>query len=189
MSINVYDNFLSLKDSKFTIDFCRNSPYYYGEQDIDNVEEDIFNAKYCTGLVHDVYCHINKFSINPNICKVGEENTSIEIFNLFSTTIEEKFPEYKPENVTRLYVNCFAPSENPYFHSDGKTGTTFLYYPNLNWNLDDGGETQFFIDGNLYAVAPIPNRLIYFDANIMHKATTFRDRHRFSIAIKYNITD
>jgi hypothetical protein len=89
--------------------------------------------------------------------------------------------------MTRFYINCFAPSENPYFHTDGQVGTTFLYYPNLSWDLDDGGETQFVIANELYGVLPIPNRMIYFDANIFHKATSFRNEHRFSVAVKYNM--
>jgi Rps23 Pro-64 3,4-dihydroxylase Tpa1-like proline 4-hydroxylase len=89
-----------------------------------------------------------------------------------------------------MYINCFAPSENPYFHIDccdekDDNEVTFLYYPNETWDLDDGGETQFFINERIYGVAPIPNRLIYFNANILHRATSFRDRHRFSIALKY----
>ena len=83
-----------------------------------------------------------------------------------------------------MYVNCFAPSETPYFHTDGK-GITFLYYPNLEWNLQDGGETQFYVDGNILGVPPLPNRLVMFDGEIVHRATSFRDRYRFTVAIKY----
>ena len=46
-------------------------------------------------------------------------------------------------------------------------------------------ETQFYIDGEIRGVVPISNRMVYFDANILHRATTFRDRHRFTVAIKY----
>ena len=66
-------------------------------------------------------------------------------------------------------MNCFAPSETPYFHTDGK-GITFLYYPNLEWNLQDGGETQFYVDGNILGVPPAPNRLVMFDGEIVHRA-------------------
>ena len=84
-----------------------------------------------------------------------------------------------------MYINCFAPSENPYFHIDGESGMTLLYYPNIEWSINDGGETQFYIDENIYGITPIPNRMVIFDASIFHRATTFRNTHRFTVAIKY----
>ena len=64
-------------------------------------------------------------------------------------------------------------------------GITFLYYPNWEWELQEGGETQFYIDGNILGVPPVPNRLVVFDGMIQHRATSFRNKHRFTIAIKY----
>jgi hypothetical protein len=109
------------------------------------------------------------------------------MFDLFSSSIESQFPEYKSKDITRIYINCFAALEKSYFHTDGEVGTTFLYYPNETWDLDDGGETQFFIDERLYGILPIPNRLVAFNASLLHKATSFYDRHRFSVAIKYGV--
>jgi hypothetical protein len=69
---------------------------------------------------------------------------------------------------------------------DGPPGEiTFLYYPNICWNLNDGGETQILVDDQIYGILPIPNRIIKFDASLLHRATAFRDTHRFSVAIKY----
>jgi hypothetical protein len=50
-----------------------------------------------------------------------------------------------------------------------------------------GGETQFVIDDEIKGVFPIPNRMVMFNANILHRATTFRSRHRFTLAIKYGL--
>ena len=84
-----------------------------------------------------------------------------------------------------MYINCFAPSENPYFHVDGD-GLTFLYYlTNHKWRADDGGETQFLIDDTIKGVLPISNRLVGFDGNILHRATPFRFDHRFTLAAKF----
>ncbi len=188
MLINVYDDFFSPEDFKFIVEYCKNASYYYGEYDN---EPEVFDEKYCTGLVHELYYYTDELPLKESTYQSGGGHNKFinqqKLFELFSDSIEKKLPEYKSSNITRLYINCFAPSENPYFHTDGKSGTTFLYYPNLSWDLDDGGETQFFIDGELYGVAPIPNRMVCFDANILHKATSFRNKHRFSIAIKYNI--
>ena len=109
---------------------------------------------------------------------------SEKIYSLFESKLSV-VPFIKGRELYRMYVNCFAPSENPYFHTDGEDGYTFLYYPQKDWKLDDGGETQFIIDNNLYGILPEPNRMIMFEANIPHRATTFRDRYRFTVAIKY----
>ena len=84
-----------------------------------------------------------------------------------------------------MYINCFVPGENPYYHIDGE-GLTFLYYPNLDWDVQQGGETQFYIDENIYGIIPKPNRMVVFDGMILHRATSFRNQHRFTVAIKYS---
>ena len=55
----------------------------------------------------------------------------------------------------------------------------------MNWDLQEGGETQFYINDDIYGITPVPNRIVIFSANIKHKATTFRNNYRFTVAIKY----
>lgn len=156
--IEVTDNFLSQEEFNFVLEYCKSSVYTYGEADDENRPP--------TGMVYNI----------------SETET---IYNLFETKTKQFVTNLK---LYRMYINCFAPSENPYFHTDGSNEeVTFLYYPNETWDLDDGGETQFFIDERLYGIVPIPNRLVAFNAGLLHKATSFYDRHRFSIAIKYGI--
>jgi hypothetical protein len=167
--INVYDNFLSEIEHQFIIDYCHSASYFYGETDSDTTPP--------TGMIHEIYNQSKnflRFEDTENFFKIFES----KIKDNFSSVIETK-------NLYRMYINCFAPSENPYFHVDGD-GYTFLYYPNESWDINEGGETQFFIDGGFYGVLPVPNRLSYFNAGILHKATAFRDRHRFTVAIKYS---
>ena len=44
---------------------------------------------------------------------------------------------------------------------------------------------QFLIDDEIRGIPPFPNRLVCFDSNILHRATTFRDKFRFTLALKY----
>jgi hypothetical protein len=152
------DNFLSAEEHLKVIEHCLSCLYVYGESDDYGLPP--------TGMISQVQARD-------------------EIFDMFKTKLKEKCSLLKEMSFYRMYVNCFAPNENPYFHVDGK-GLTFLYYASdVNWDVQDGGETQFHLDGNIYGVSPIPNRLVMFDGMILHRATTFRDRHRFTIAIKY----
>ena len=47
------------------------------------------------------------------------------------------------------------------------------------------GETQFLIDKEIRGILPYPNRMIQFDASIQHRATSFTNTHRFTLAVKY----
>ena len=154
--IEIYDDFLSSDLQNFVWEYCIESSYTYGEYDTPETPP--------TGMVHEI-----------------EGN---DIYKLFYEKTKDLIP--KNFNLYRMYVNCFAPSECPYFHTDGE-GITFLYYPQHTWDIDMGGETQFVIDDEIKGIFPIPNRLVMFDGNILHRATTFRSRHRFTLAIKYGL--
>ena len=165
--ITILDDVFDKEEYEYIRSYCENVSYAYGETDTEDGP--------VTGLVHEV--------LDVNNINSG----AIELYKLFENKLIQCFPDVRDREPYRMYINCFANSENPYFHEDspGDPGITFLYYPTINWQLNDGGETQFFIDGHFYGVAPKPNRLVAFDALLTHRATTFRDRHRFSVAIKY----
>lgn len=153
--IKVIDNFLIPDQRDFVIEYCETALYSYGEYDREGLP--------FTGMVSEI-------------------DETKDIYELFRYKTQHLVSDLE---LDRMYVNCFAPSENPYFHTDGEDGITFLYYPDQGWKLDDGGETQFYINGEIRGITPESNRMVYFDASILHRATTFRDRHRFTIAIKY----
>jgi Rps23 Pro-64 3,4-dihydroxylase Tpa1-like proline 4-hydroxylase len=154
--IEIVDRFLSKEEFDYVLNYCESASYTYGEVDSYGLPP--------TGMVHQI--------------------SEIEdIYKLFKSKTEKLVSGIE---LYRMYINCFAPSENPYFHTDGDRGDiTFLYYPTTRWELNDGGETQFVVNNEIYGVTPVPNRMIYFDASVLHRATAFRNKHRFTIAIKY----
>jgi len=103
------------------------------------------------------------------------------------------FPRIKNWDLNKYYlcktvVNLFIPGETPNFHKDLLDGITILYYCNLNYDVDDGGETYFInMDDNttLTGIMPIPGRFVIFDGNILHRASSFNNKHRFTIALQY----
>lgn len=157
MNIEIVDNFL--EDPNEIIHFCKNSKYTWGHGDKP--------GKPKTGMV-------SKLTVDcPEIKKMLEK-------------IFELKPEFKTKKIKKIYINCFAPSEQPYFHIDAYSGTTMLYYVNEKYDIDENGETQFLgQDDIIYGIRPKPNRLVIFDSNITHRATSFRSTHRFSIAFKF----
>lgn len=157
MEIRYEDNFLSQEDYENVVDYCLNAKYSYGESDDIN------------------------FPVTGMVCNIQSDES---IYQLFEQKLLEKCSFLKNMNLYRMYVNCFSPNENPYFHTDGD-GLTFLYYSNDEWNVQEGGETQFYVNDDIYGVTPIPNRLVMFDGMTLHRATSFRSRYRFTVAIKY----
>lgn len=182
-SITVINNFLSKEEHQIVQDYCYSAQYFYGEAD--NYHK-VLEYQYFTGLVHEIFSskRNNNFSLYTDEI---ENAICQQVYTIFDDKIKKQFPEMANYKLYRMYVNCFSPNENPYFHIDGETGHTFLYYPQDDWKLDDGGETQFFIDESIHGVLPLPNRIVKFDACIKHKATSFRNRHRFTLAVKYGV--
>lgn len=99
----------------------------------------------------------------------------------------------------RTYVNRFAPMEENGYHNDN-TAKTVLFYFNLGWDLDEGGETKFSIDAQdlegietkgaedfpvILSIAPIPNRMVIFNGDLIHSASPFKHHSRFTLAMKF----
>lgn len=156
--INYSDNFFTQKEQEIIYEYCIRAKYSYGEQDNDDGP--------VTGMVHDI------------------PETEF-IYKLFSKTLYDRVEFIRDMNLYRMYINCFSPYERSDFHTDGE-GYTFLYYPDPEiYEVNEGGETQFIVDDNIMGVLPISNRMVVFDGTIIHRATPFRSRHRFTVAIKY----
>ena len=157
-SINIIDDFFSYEDFLDINNVCNNAEYLFGTKDYGN------NSP--TGMTHPV---------QPNT----------KMYDLFKSSTQKFVDDHLIFH--SIIINCFAPSENPYFHPDfdQKGCITFIYYPNTEWDMDWGGETQLLIDGEIRGIIPKPNRMAYFDSTIWHKATPFRDNYRFTVAIKY----
>jgi len=156
----ISDNIFSVEEFKNILYYCRKCSYSYGERDDPNTPP--------CGMVHNI-------------------SKNEYIYKLISGKIEnELYPDAGKLTLYRMYINCFSPADKPYFHTDGLSGLTFIYYANdEEWGVNAGGETQFYIDGMLTGVPPIRNRMVMFDSNQLHCATSFRNHYKFSIAIKY----
>lgn len=163
-NVMVSDDYFTKLEHQFIYNYCLTCQYSYGEVDSSETPP--------TGLVHNI----------PE---------THEIYPLIEYRIKKSMADEASKFLLyRMYINCFAPSENPYFHTDGKErDLTFLYYPNIDWEVNEGGETQIYNGDVINGYPPIPNRMILFDASLLHRATCFRSTHRFTIAIKYELLD
>jgi len=92
----------------------------------------------------------------------------------------------------RAYVNSSVYGDMYYAHRDCSTHrnhVTILYYVNLNWQIDWGGETIFYDDNNeaQLVVTPRAGRMVISRGAILHRGTVpTRACHeeRYTIAYK-----
>lgn len=150
--------------------------------------------------VHSIYSEVTSLSyrffetddqngkVTGSSCKLSNGSFTL---HLLTKTLINIFPEF-PEQYTldRAYVNCFVPGENPCFHRDSNISEdrTLIYYANplFDYDIDEGGTTDFLDAENrqLKSVFPIAGRICIFDSSIYHKANSFRDAHRYTVALK-----
>jgi 2OG-Fe(II) oxygenase superfamily len=106
---------------------------------------------------------------------------------------EEMFPGEVLHD-QRAYVNSAVYGDSYYIHRDSPEGShnvTVLYYANLIWEPDWGGETIFYKDDNdaVLAVSPRPGRLVISRGAILHRGTVPTqdcNEARLTIAYKLN---
>jgi hypothetical protein len=93
----------------------------------------------------------------------------------------------------RAYVNSAVYGDSYYIHRDcpeHSNNVTVLYYANLNWLPDWGGETVFYKDDNdaVLAVSPRPGRLVVSRGAILHRATVpTQDCYEARLTIAYKL--
>ena len=120
MIFETHDKVVSEEEQLSIFKYCVQAEYSWGEIDKQGSPE--------TGLIHEI-------------------PSDVPIHELLKERALDAAPSVlEGLSLYRMYINLFAPSEKPYFHSDGPEGQiTILYYPHLEWDLDDGGETLFLL--------------------------------------------
>ena len=78
-------------------------------------------------------------------------------------------PIFKKMNITKAVINLTKPGDVHFIHSHRDT-VVVLYYINLNWKDEFGGETIFYSNDMdiIYTSKYEPRKLIIFDGEIPH---------------------
>ena len=171
-SIKTFDNWLSEEDHHKVLQYT----------DHDGQQKTLY------GLSFDKYgeSEFDENTPNSGLAHIISPNHPIY------TTIASKVKKHTDSTIYDMSINCIPMGELPFWHPDipvqalppSEKALTFLYYPHKEWDVNEGGETHFVIDKVCYALPPLPNRMVMFDSRIVHRATPFRNRTRFSVAIK-----
>jgi hypothetical protein len=154
------------------------------------VYEDVFTADqniklYNTILYNNsfMYGEFDTDETPPNGMILNLQSDSA-LFKTFYDAVVRKHFAVKNLTMKRAYVNLFSPNEHTYFHADGDV-ITCLFYITPEHDINEGGETQFIIDDNIVGIRAKPSRLVIFDGNILHRATSFKSNPRITVALKF----
>jgi len=175
---------------------------------LDNQEIYIFDNVYQSHYTQKFYNFIinSYFQINLNDSDSNDyDNTKLfgskySKEDLEQMGIIEHLPEHikkqfniSLENNDRGLVNAITSSGVYHPHDDAGNGAkwSFLYYANMKWDLEWGGDTLFLNDDRQTinnVVQCKPNRVVIFDATIPHlirPTTNIAPPYRFSINMTF----
>ena len=153
--IIIYNDVFTYEQNMFYYENILRRDFYYGERDSEKFPP--------TGLVSNLQFHDSLFVQLDS--KVNQLNKT-------------------KKKIRRAYVNLFLPNERPFFHTDGNI-RTFLFYFNPKVDINENGETQFFLDKEIRGILPVPGSVVSFDGTILHRATSFRTLPRITVAFKF----
>lgn len=116
------------------------------------------------------------------------------ILNLIPDDIKDNFG-ISLDTMLHAMINLCTPLDRFHVHSDNSTptGVTLLYYCNVTWNVEWGGDTLFLDEtcSNIEFTSQYkPGRLVIFDSRIPHlirPSTTLSPYYRFSFAAKFDV--
>ena len=120
----------------------------------------------------------------------GKDLSELGFFNL-PKEITDKV-DLSKWKIVSSYVNLCRPDDCFHVHTDHHDKMmTLLYYVNLNWHIEWGGDTYFLKEDDLtidYVSQFRPGRVVIFDGTIPHlirPSTRLAPENRFTLAIKY----
>ena len=138
------------------------------------------------------YEHVRNYCYNADYYYGEQDNpnqipTGLVHELKLDSTIVKYFPDKQKDLLLyRAYINHFNAGEKPNFHTDGEGVTSLFYINERDYTLDEGGCTEILVNKDyLLSVIPVANTLVTFDANLYHRATSFKTLPRFTIALKY----
>lgn len=140
--------------------------------------------------LYELFLHGSKFEYGerdrPELEPVGMifELENPDVFNFLAGVAISAFDRLKGLELQRAYVNLFLPNDRPYFHQDGHVYTC-LFYITPQYDVDEGGETQFIVNNLIQGLPPRPGRLVIFDGELWHRATSYRSHPRLTAALKF----
>jgi len=159
MQIHIFDQALTRAENSQYLAWCRRKPWRWGESD--------YQGGPPAGVISDL--------------EDSEDRT------LFIERAQKLCDLLAGLPVNRTYINMYMPGERPHWHRDGAVWTV-LYYVTDEREPQWGGQTEFLdhTTMEIRGILPQPGRMIVFNGDLLHRATAYPHRERFTIAVKFD---
>tara|TARA_R110000751_G_scaffold31528_1_gene80228 strand:+ start:673 stop:1218 length:546 start_codon:yes stop_codon:yes gene_type:complete len=172
-AIDIYDDFLSSSQQFRIYNIVQSSFFKIGWADSEDPRHRAFPNLHSAYSFEDV----KKLKIlNPVLEKLKDKNITID-------------------NYDRCVINLTKPLDVHFIHTHPYEEIGVLYYCDLTWSEEWGGETLFYEDNRKdirFASPYTPNRLIIFDGDIPHTIkpqNLLGSSYRFSVSIFFQKTN
>ena len=176
------------------------------EEEVDKKKIYIIDGAVEQPEIADFFGFVNNLSFKKN-----ERDHDSDQYPIFSVDFKPEFLEETTIGITarklldqqypnqrfdlfRSYINMSHYGDLEYPHRDchpNGNDITILYYVNITWDYQWGGETMFYENGDTrLAVLPTPGRFLIFPGSIEHIGTIPTracNKSRFSLALKYKL--
>ena len=113
------------------------------------------------------------------------QSSENNLFRMLWTMIQKEFTSLQDCNCYRIIANGQVKGQNIIWHTD-HGDKTVLYFPNP-WEPDWGGSTYFKIGDSEKEIQYKQNRLVVFDANILHYGSGPAIDNILRISIAFNL--
>ncbi len=128
------------------------------------------------------------------VCDIAQETIAGDPFLRHLRQMVETLLPNEQFTDQRAYVNCSVYGDAYYIHRDcapHERHVTALYYANLEWQPDWGGETIYYNDDedSEFAISPRPGRLVIARGALLHRGNVpMRNcyEERYTLAYKLN---
>ena len=145
------------------------------------------NLRWKTQVANEAYSRNSRFQMGDMI---REKNDWMVVGEhpFFKETLYNSIQEVLPDtySTTRIYFNGYKPGVDGCLHVDGVDLTALLYVS--DYDKEFGGFTHFYEnDLDQMFVPPLPNRLVIFESDILHKGFGYSHQwhpHRITLAFK-----
>lgn len=163
-------------------------------------------SNYTLGTVtSSMFEHSNKNETFYKCSFTIEDNENFGLYNLIKTDFAKYF---KNKHIPSAWISATFSGNRIRYHCDSDKKDmnneyskledckylTLLFYCNLKWDMEDGGETIFCEDNGEpeIAIGCKPNRMIIFDSHIPHRPSMTRtsvNEPRFCYVLPLNINE
>ena len=145
------------------------------------------NLRWKTQVANEAYSRNSRFQMGDMI---REKNDWMVVGEhpFFKETLYNSIQKVLPDtySTTRIYFNGYKPGVDGCLHVDGVDLTALLYVS--DYDKEFGGFTHFYEnDLDQMFVPPLPNRLVIFESDILHKGFGYSHQwhpHRITLAFK-----